>query len=1102
MYHSSIRRYRFTHAGLTLIEILVVISIFLILTGGATFIVATFLASTDLNETSTQIAQTLRIAREQSIAGLNNAQYGVYFDAAARRYILYRGTSYATRTAADAVFDVITNIANTLTLTMTFSGDINFSRLGNATTNGRITLTHSIGGNRTVDVNQYGIISQGGTGSSGGGTLPILIITNPANPFSRYYGEILLTEGINEFLMKDIADVTPATLAGYDVAILGEMTLTSEQTAMLNDWVTVGGNLIAMRPNLQTNPQMATLLGLTTTGTTLPDAYLLVNAASNSPGAGIVGQTIQFHGVADRYGLVGGTVSVAELYSSATLGTGNPAVTLRSVGTQGGEVAAFTYDLAKSVIYTRQGNPMMSGLNNDTDAQIRMNDLFFRNDLTNWLDVSKVAIPQADEQMRLLANLILRMNGDRKPLPRFWYFPRDKKAVVIMTGDDHQVNGGTQGRFDQHIEWSFNPCNVQNWECVRSTSYIYENNALSDGTLDGYETQGFEPALHINIGCPFSTAASVWTFASLNTAYASQLNAWRSKYTSLVSPATARTHCGPYFDYDTQPQVQKNNNIRLDTNYYFWGPGPDGIPSPDDTGIPNFGGPGVFTGSGMPMRFTKIDGTIIDVYQAPTQMVDEGGQNYTTSPTTVDTILNNAIGSNGYYGFFVVNAHTDSASGNARVVSDAVISSAQARNVSVISSAQALDWIDGRNNSSFSAISWAGTTLAFNAAIDAKANSIRAMVPYNFGINSVAEIQRNGIPVLPLPPVEIIKGITYQMFPISSGNYTVRYADLPPARFNGQPSGGLPSSQTQVTLSLSTNENATCRYSSSQGRIYDPTDSLTFAFTTTGGVAHAQPNIFVSSGNTYTFYVRCKDNTGNVNDNDFPISFSVSSDSSLVAHWRMNEGSGPSMFDSSGYGNTGSISNATWTTGFTGSGLQFDGVVSMGTPSILNLTGPMSYFTWVRFDTVLGGTWGRYLIGQCVSNPLGQFGMAVGRIDEPKLIVGWGDVELANSTLIFTPAQGYSTSQWYFVGFTRSWVSSTNSWTARIYIASSVLGPFDGTPNRIVTGITTNPGTQMPLALGRCGTFNTLYFNGVLDETRIYNRALSDAEIVNLYNGS
>ena len=55
----------------------------------------------------------------------------------------------------------------------------------------------------------------------------------------------------------------------------------------------------------------------------------------------------------------------------------------------------------------------------------------------DWIDSNKVAIPQADEQQRLLANLITRWTRDRKPLPRFWYLPRGEKAVVVMSGDDH-----------------------------------------------------------------------------------------------------------------------------------------------------------------------------------------------------------------------------------------------------------------------------------------------------------------------------------------------------------------------------------------------------------------------------------------------------------------------------------------------------------------------------------------------------------------------------------------------------------------------------------------------------------------------------------------
>ncbi|MBV9746713.1 MAG: hypothetical protein JO099_23380, partial [Acidobacteriia bacterium] len=77
---------------------------------------------------------------------------------------------------------------------------------------------------------------------------PILIVGTPSNPFSYYYAEILRAEGMNEFAAMDLADVTPSALAGFDIAILGQMPLTAAQATMFMNWVNGGGNLIAMRP--------------------------------------------------------------------------------------------------------------------------------------------------------------------------------------------------------------------------------------------------------------------------------------------------------------------------------------------------------------------------------------------------------------------------------------------------------------------------------------------------------------------------------------------------------------------------------------------------------------------------------------------------------------------------------------------------------------------------------------------------------------------------------------------------------------------------------------------------------------------------------------
>ena len=50
---------------------------------------------------------------------------------------------------------------------------------------------------------------------------PILVLTDDAEPFSRYYAEILLTEGLNTFAIRDVATLTPSLLGSYEVVVPG-----------------------------------------------------------------------------------------------------------------------------------------------------------------------------------------------------------------------------------------------------------------------------------------------------------------------------------------------------------------------------------------------------------------------------------------------------------------------------------------------------------------------------------------------------------------------------------------------------------------------------------------------------------------------------------------------------------------------------------------------------------------------------------------------------------------------------------------------------------------------------------------------------------------
>jgi hypothetical protein len=234
---------------------------------------------------------------------------------------------------------------------------------------------------------------------------------------------------------------------------------------------------------------------------------------SSDAGNGLVNQPIQFHGAADVYHLKEGS-SLATLYSNRTEATGNPAITWRNKDK--GHVAAFTFDLARSIVYTRQGNPAWEKQLRDrnrgclaTGAQpcsktvappIRSYNLFYGNAAVqpqnDWVDLNNHAIPQADEQQRFLANLILLMNANNKPLPRFWYFPHGKKAVVIMTGDGHEYSTPNV-LFDRHRRSSPADCSVADWECVRSTAFVFARSSLTNERAAAYEADGFSKSRYM-----------------------------------------------------------------------------------------------------------------------------------------------------------------------------------------------------------------------------------------------------------------------------------------------------------------------------------------------------------------------------------------------------------------------------------------------------------------------------------------------------------------------------------------------------------------------------------------------------------------------------
>ncbi|HNB35731.1 MAG TPA: DUF4082 domain-containing protein, partial [Anaerolineales bacterium] len=715
----------------------------------------------------------------------------------------------------------------TRTATLTPASALNLSTTYTARVIGGASGAADMAGNDLASDYTWTFTTQGPPPNEGPGG-PILVLSTAANPFSRYYAEILRAEGLNAFTATDISNLTAALLDSYQVVILGEMSLSSVQVTLLSEWVNDdGGNLIAMRPD----SQLATLLGLASTGSTLSEAYLLVNTAL-TPGQGIVNQTIQFHGSADLYTLSGAT-SVAALYSNSTTATSNPAVTIRSVGSNGGQAAAFTYDLAKSIVYTRQGNPAWKDINGDgSSGPVRADDMFHNGTDPDWVNLDKVAIPQADEQQRLLANMILAMNADNNPLPRFWYFPRFEKAVVLMTADDH-ASSNVPGRLDQYKAFSPVGCSVEDWECIRSSVYIYPGTTLTATQANNYTADGFEIGVHVLTDC------NNYSSSVLQLLYTAQLAEFASRFPALPQQDSERTHCIAWSGWAYQAEVKEEKGIRLDTNYYYW-------PSNWVNDRPGF-----FTGSGMPMRFADLDGTMFDVYQAATQMTDESGQTY---PFNINSLLNNALGPQGYYGVFTANMHSDNLSSAG---SDAIVAAAQANDVPVISGRQLVQWLDGRNYSAFSGITWNGNTLDFHVSVGGGANGLTAILPYQSNVGVLQSLTRNASPVT--FTVENIKGVEYAVFSANPGGdfEAVYAADTTAPIISAVTTTNNPDGSTTITWTTDENSDSRVDYGTVSGalnlNLSDAALVKSHSITLSG----------LTPGTTYYFSVTSKDASNN-----------------------------------------------------------------------------------------------------------------------------------------------------------------------------------------------------------------------------------------------
>ncbi|WP_411732508.1 Ig-like domain-containing protein [Paeniglutamicibacter sp.] len=571
----------------------------------------------------------------------------------------------------------------------------------------------------------------------------ILLILDGAGEFATNYSEILRVEGLNTFETISVDDLTPKILSAHQLAILSTGSVEPEKEEMISGWVeNENGNLIAMEPT----GKIAELAGVTNHGPGVDDGYVHIDSAQ-APGEGIVAEPIQFHGESGLLEMEYGTRAIASLQATATDPPGPPAITLKSGNEAHGSVAAYAFNLAKSTALTRQGNPEWAGQERDGIAPIRSNDLFFGSNGRDYLDLSKAHVPQADEQMRLFANLIGYMNQDNGPMPKFWYFPKFSKAILVMASDDHGTPNGTATMFQQLDELSPYGCSVDHWECFRATSWLTSNSGLSIDAAKNYSDRGFDVGAHVSTGC------ADWNARSLMLAFSQSLGEFRSKYRNLPPQTGNRMHCIAWSDWSTQATAERSWGMRIDMNYYYW------------PGEWVRGRSGFMTGSGLPMRFSDSSGGLVNVFQQETHLVDEV---FVSNPEAVERLLARATGPEGFYGAF--GTHYDfSNEFDVELVDIAIRNS-----IPMVSAKQLLEWTDARNASNFKNTNWDQGVLSFELDIDPGTHGmLRTMLPTGSVDGSLTGIRSRGEDITFM--VETVKGVEYAIFDAASGSFVATY---------------------------------------------------------------------------------------------------------------------------------------------------------------------------------------------------------------------------------------------------------------------------------------------------------------------------------------
>jgi chitodextrinase len=243
-----------------------------------------------------------------------------------------------------------------------------------------------------------------------------------------------------------------------------------------------------------------------------------------------------------------------------------------------------------------------------------------------------------------------------------------------------------------------------------------------------------------------------------------------------------------------------------------------------------------------------------------------------------------------------------------------------------------------------------------------------------------------------------------------------------------------------------------------------------------------------SPSTSYSYRVRAMDAAGNLGPySSTATATTPAATGGLLAAYAFNEASGSSAGDASGGGLTGTLTNgAGWGVGRNSGGLSLDGsndYVELGNPAALQLTGSMTVSAWVnptafpRDDAAI--------VSKRTSSKIGY--QLDTTVDRGTRTVGFKLTSSTGGTMFRYGATTLQAGTWYFV--TGVYDAATSQ--MHVYVNGQL---DDGVLLGTVTASQQN--STANVNIGRRPGSNNFNFNGRIDDVRIYNRALTAADVL------